>query len=243
MNTLSIQEFPKNIKEEIFSFFSMNELSKACQVCKEWNEISLQDRVWKKVAKDVLKNDIPVPTNNVKKRLQAICVASNDEIIERIESFVKQVTPGINAQFQCFIREKDSKPAPITLTILTNNDRNTIDEAEGDITENVIAINGIGNASLKEVSSYKRNNKVQTMAFLSGKKDKAIYRLTVDRRLKGEIVVPHLPHLPYYTTLPLNQEIEKIAIKKITSLEPNLSYAYALVLPNGEVLVRRLGPQ
>ncbi len=219
MNLQSLPEFPRDVKQQIFSNFNKEELSKASLVCKEWNELANQEIFWKEIAKEIIGNDTIIPKHKIRKTLNATVVSSNDAIIDKIQCFVKQVTPGKSGRFQCFIRANQKELIPIVLTFMGHNERNEIDEAV-DITENVIAINGIGDASLTHIavrkfmpetfsalSSLYSNNKIEHFLNIG---------LGSKRNFDAKIQFPNLPNERLDS--PLEKKIIEIATKKIDEL-------------------------
>ncbi len=220
MNLLSFQEIPRDIKEQIFFHFTIKDHSIASQVCKEWNEISDQDSFWKKIAKEILKKDIPIPSHQIKKRLKTIIANSNDEIIEKIQSFVNEVTLEKNGRFQCFIRGHQDHLHPIVFTILNQKERMEIDESQ-DIIENVIAINGIGEADVKNIVVTNYSEKQKINSSLETKEDIVIYKLSIGlkRKVKMIIVLPNLSGPTYKGwCFPLIKKLDQIAKEKLDEL-------------------------
>ncbi len=214
---MSIHELPLNVKTQIFSYLTKNELAKASRVCTDWKGLTNKDVLWSAIAEEILQNNAPIPKKNIKDFLRLHVAISNDEIIQKLQFFVNQINPGKNGLFRCFIKGCQEELCPIIFSIMDNKDRISIDETK-DFIETIVAINGIGDGSLNDIQDVDYLLKTNLASCRKHFVDKIIYHKSVVRNgmTKVYIEFPKLPNKP--SLLPLNRKIEQIALMKIDEL-------------------------
>ena len=110
-----LQVFPLEIANAVFSRLDVYSLGKCRRVSKTWLYVAEQEDTWKTVGKNVeWYNQIPkeiwdsASTNETKfktifLKILSKKLESNDEIIDRFQSFIDRVSIGQTARFRCYL--------------------------------------------------------------------------------------------------------------------------------------------
>ena len=127
MYPLSI--FPKSVGAYTLSFTDVRTVGRACQVSKRWNEIASSDIVWQAIfGKNCVYNEIAQHIANsskhgsIKSYLNASCIASERDLLDRIQQFTNNSSFFCYKKFGCFF---PSNPTSL-ITVELKQDRDLL---------------------------------------------------------------------------------------------------------------------
>ncbi len=162
MNTHPLTILSSPIVEHIFSYLTPSDLCIAEQVCSDWKAFSSQDKFWKEILEKILKDfkePLPLPSNQFKKFFKEHIAISNDDIAEKVQTFITKLLPEKKGCFQCIQKSNDDLKPFITIHFWKGLKPFNAHEKEV-IHQTVLAIHSIGEGDLKNPLQKPKSSRV-----------------------------------------------------------------------------------
>ena len=165
----NVASLPKDVQLNcIFPPLEPLELTRCCQVCKQWNELASDESLWKEIARRTF-GGIPIAqkVKGVLKNIPLRHVKSNDEILERLKAFIGRVNLDQNSRFRCILHIdkylfEGLMPHVINVAIIGRRngtpvnifDNRAVDLVSFDYKVDYYALHSIGENSLKTSRTF-----------------------------------------------------------------------------------------
>lgn len=148
----SIPDSPISIlrREELLSIFShleKTDLGSCLQVCKLWNELGNNNRLWLPLVSRIFIGDNLNATNckEILREYESKQLRSEQEILDHLQTFINKISRGQNGRFRCII---NSRGRSYTLSLIIKGDMYCVDTGDGNLDQEYVS--KITNFDLKE---------------------------------------------------------------------------------------------